>query len=129
MQDTVTTMSKHLKSGGVLLIEPWLSKERYDPDAEHKPTIGTMADGTKVVRTSKHGVDGNISVMVMHHDLDGPNGHAEFDEEHRLAMFSEDDFRKAFESAGLSFEFNAGGLKSYHDRSRGLYIGVKPVSN
>ncbi len=125
LQAAIGTMAKHLKPGGVLLVEPWLDKEHYDPNHDSPPDEGTLPDGTKVVRTAKHSVEGNLSVMMMHHELNGPSGHSEFDEEHRLAMHGAEDFKTAFEAAGLSFEFNETGLGSKHGKSRGLYVGVK----
>lgn len=125
LQLAVGNMAKHLKTGGVLVIEPWLDRESYNPNYEPPIDEGVLKDGTKVRRFAEMGIDGNISVLKMHHELDGPEGHREFDEEHRLAMHTSSDFQTAFNAAGLSFEFDKSGLQSNHDKSRGLYIGVK----
>lgn len=125
LQSSIAIMSTHLKNGGVLLVEPWLKMDQFDPDYKSPPDLGELPDGTKIKRTATASLEGNISVMLMHHELDGPNGHEEFDELHRLAMHSESDFRFAFTEAGLDFAFDPEGIEADRDKSRGLYIGVK----
>ncbi len=46
-----------------------------------------------------------------------------FTEQHDLGLFDDDQYRAAFEAAGLETYFDAEGLDG-----RGLYIGVKPIS-
>lgn len=127
LQAAVSNMARHLKKGGVLVIEPWLTRDRYDPNHESQPDTGTLENGTKVKRVAHHGVEGNTSVIRMHHELDGPNGHTEFDEVRRLAMHSAHDFMDAFDAAGLSFHIDDHGLQPGSQESRGLYIGTKRI--
>lgn len=123
LEKAIGNMAKHLKPGGVLLIEPWLTKETYEPNKPPHVLIGEKSEKSlKVTRTTSHGVDGDQTVMTMHHLVERPEGTEEFTEEHRLALYSRDDFQKAFEAAGLPMDYDEHGISG-----RGLYIGCKPA--
>lgn len=123
LQVAVANMVKHLKPGGVLVIEPWLQPGVFDPGRLPHTEVGELPERKlKVTRTAHNALEGNISVMNMHHVVESPEGTREFTEEHRLALYSHEEYEQAFIATGVSFVQDEQGLSG-----RGLYIGVKPA--
>lgn len=122
LEKAVKNMAGHLKPGGVLIVEPWLQPHVFDPNRPPHSETGELPEkGIKVTRTAHNGIDGNISVMNMHHVVETPTGKQEFTEEHRLALYTTEEYHQAFHEAGISFHQDDQGLSG-----RSLYIGVMP---
>lgn len=120
----VKNMSGHLKPGGVLFIEPWLQPGVFDPNRPPHTETGELPEKhLKVTRTAHNSIEGNISVLNMHHVIESPEGTSEFTEEHRLALYTREELGRVFTEAGLSFQYDEQGLSG-----RGLCIGTKPLS-
>ena len=62
MNRAVACMARHVKPGGVLIIEPWLTPDDWKPGSSfiHAGEIGT----DKVCRMSLSGQQGNLSVLL-----------------------------------------------------------------
>jgi ubiquinone/menaquinone biosynthesis C-methylase UbiE len=124
MKKAVKNMTSHLKPGGVLFIEPWLQPDVFDPNRPPHTQVGELPEKhLKVTRTMSSGIEGNISILNAHIMAETPNGTHEFSEQHRLALYTTDEFRSAFLEAGLAFRYDEQGLSE-----RGLYIGIKQLA-
>lgn len=117
----IEALGRHIKPGGVLIVEPWLSKEKFIPG--HVSIESSENDNMAVSRMGVSSVEGNVSVLSMHHMVGTSEGVEHFVEEHRLGMFSDQDFTNAYESAGLDITIDPEGLTG----RRGLCIGKKPL--
>jgi hypothetical protein len=117
----VTTMTKHLKPGGVLIVEPWLRPEQLREDRIWAVFVDEPE--LKIARMTTVERHGNIVDLYMHHMVGRPGNIEEFVEHHQEAMHSVDEYKNAFERAGLDVAYDEEGLIG-----RGLYIGVKPES-
>lgn len=113
----VANMADHLLDGGLLIVEPWLAPDGFDPQHIGGPTIGEGPD-INVVRMNGSRVEGRLSVMDFHHLIGRPGSVEYVVEEHALALYTNDEYRTAFEAAGLHAELDAEGLMG-----RGLWIG------
>ncbi len=114
----VRTMAGHLTAGGVLLVEPWLSAEEFDPDHIGGPTIG-QGERVTVVRMNSSRVEGRLSLMEFHYLVGRPGSVEHITESHALALYSADEYHDALVAAGLRVEHDPHGLMG-----RGLWIGV-----
>lgn len=124
LEKAIKNMVKHLKPGGVLIVEPWLQPGVFDPTRPPHAETGELPEkGLKVTRTAYTSLDGNISVMNMHHVVESPEGTKEFTEEHRLALYTPEEYQQAFKEAGISFTRDEQGLSG-----RSLHIGTKPAT-
>lgn len=115
-------MARLLKPGGTLMIEPWLR-----PDAYRSFGIVTYSvndPDLKVARMCIPGREDNVSVLDMHHLVARPDGIDYYVEAHRLRMFTEADFDRAFRAAGVVARFDPDGLDAV---GRGLWIAGKPA--
>jgi ubiquinone/menaquinone biosynthesis C-methylase UbiE len=122
LERTIRNFAKHLKNGGVVLIEPWFTKSAYVPGSPHMETY----DGkdTKIARLSVPRVKGSLSVIDMHYLV------AERDEDvkyfldrHELGLFEVDETLKILEEAGLKSRFLKHGLVD----KRGIFVGAKQL--
>jgi SAM-dependent methyltransferase len=116
----VANLAGHVAAGGVLIVEPWLGPDRYNPEHVAKPLVAE-GDGFYVVRANDAGVAGRLSVMEFHYLVTGPGTVEHFVEEHVIGMFTTDEYRAAFEAAGLVAEHDPEGLMR-----RGLWICHRP---
>jgi hypothetical protein len=78
-------------------------------------------DDLKIARLNTTERDGRLSVLHFAYVVVTPNEMSHFTEDHVLALFTEEEYRSALESAGLSVEHDPEGLMG-----RGLYIGTAP---
>ncbi len=116
----IRNFSRHLKTGGVLIIEPWFAKADYRPGRAHLTTYSD--EKIKIARECVSAIRGNISVMDMHYLIAERNGRVRhWVDRHELAMFSEREFLDAMHAVGLRAKFSKKGLM----KNRGLYLGVK----
>lgn len=115
---TITNLARHVASGGVLVVEPWLTPETIIPD---HVSLQTADDGvTRVARMGLVQVEGRVSRLTLHH-LVGRQGSVDyFQEQHDLRLWTRDEYESALVSAGLVPEYNDAGLVG-----RGLWLGVR----
>jgi len=118
--DAITTMAKHLKPAGVLVIEPWMEPDSVGPRNIH----GYLVDvpGMKIAHVGVSTLRDGVLVYEMHFLVGRPTGITSFVEVHELGLFTREEYRLAFESADLVVEFDEEGLIG-----RGLYIAIKPT--
>jgi ubiquinone/menaquinone biosynthesis C-methylase UbiE len=120
LKKTLTNFARHLKTGGVAIIEPWWTKASYRVGAVTMTTVGN--DDVKIARQSVSKVRGNVSIMDMHY-LIGERNKAVMHhvDRHELGLFERRDMLAFMREAGLRAHFHEQGLMP----DRGLYIAVK----
>jgi SAM-dependent methyltransferase len=113
---TAHTFAKHLKPGGLALVEPWLTPDVWIPN---RPHLLTHEEPELVLaRATLSGLrDERVSTTEMHYLVATPGGVEHFVEHHDLYLFTNDEMRSAFEAAGLAVEHDPEGLIG-----RGLWI-------
>jgi ubiquinone/menaquinone biosynthesis C-methylase UbiE len=116
MTRAIASMARHVGPNGVLIVEPWLTVETYNPGVSfiHAGEIGT----DKVCRMSLSGKEGNVSVLLLHYLRSTPDRIEHYSERLELGLFSREEMARGFESAGLEVRYNSEGLMG-----RGLYLG------
>lgn len=120
LQKTLGNFARHLKSGGVVIIEPWFTKKTYKVGTPHMTTYDGL--DIKIARLNVSSADGNTSVMDMHY-LVAEKGKAviHFTDRHELGMFEIDKTLELMKQVGLNSNYLKDGLM----KERGLLIGVK----
>ena len=111
-------LADHLEPDGVLIVEPWIS-----PDAWRDRHIGGVhvdEDELQAIRISLPRRDGPLSILELHYLIGTPDGVERVVEEHTLRLWRDDQYREAFERAGLRVELDQEGLVG-----RGLWICVR----
>ena len=119
LRSAIECVDRHLNPGGVALIEPWFTREKYVPGHIHMTTVDKP--DLKIARVSTSFREGRLSYFDLHYLVGTPEGTEHFVERHELGLFETDEMRAVLEEAGLSVIHDAEGLIG-----RGLFIGQKP---
>ena len=113
-------MARHVRPGGVLVVEPWFSPEQWQVGTTHATYIDQS--GLKLARMSISERKGDVSVLRFHFLVATLADVQYFNELHELGLFTREQYLAAFTSAGLTVGYNEQGLTG-----RGLYVGIKPL--
>ena len=117
LKKTIKNFSKHLNIGGILIIEPWITKKEYRIGDVNLQTYEDK--DIKIARETFAGTKENISVLEMHYLIaENKKGIKHFSEFHKLGLFEVDKTLRIMEDAGLKAKFKKTG-------GRGLYVGIK----
>ena len=119
LQKAIESMSRHLLSGGVLLVEPWFTPEQWN--AGRVSTILVDKPDIKIVRMTRGGIRGKISLLDFHYLVGTSKGIRHIVEHHEFGLFTHVAYMDSFKRAGLDVTHDPEGVDG-----RGLYIGTKP---
>jgi ubiquinone/menaquinone biosynthesis C-methylase UbiE len=118
MELAVAAMARHLLPGGVLAVEPWFSPAQWKPGMLHAMLVDEPE--LKIARMSlSEPAAGGLSVLEFHYLIGDASGVRHVTERHELGLFEPQEYRRAFENAGLKPQFAADGPSG-----RGLYFAV-----
>jgi len=115
----ITNMVQRLSDGGVVIIEPWYSREqatvgRYDVSVRRDA-------GVEVIRISKGEIEGDRHVRSFKYFVNDANGAVSHSDIHSMELFDKDKMWRIMNNAGLSMAYQ----KPSHLFSRGLMVGFK----
>jgi SAM-dependent methyltransferase len=113
--DTFGCIARHLQPDGVVVIEPWFTPDAWVVD---RPALLVVDQPElKIARMNVSARDGRFAILDFHYLVGTPAGVWQFSERHEMALFTDDEYKLAFEDAGLIAEHDPQGLTG-----RGLYI-------
>ena len=121
LRKTLDNFSRHLKPGGICIIEPWLTPASYKVGKAHM----TVYDGNdiKIARLNVSKAKGGISILEMHHLIAEKNKKIRYIvTREELGLFDTQETLKLMEGAGLDAKFLR---KNEFDRGRGILVGVR----
>jgi ubiquinone/menaquinone biosynthesis C-methylase UbiE len=121
LRRAVWNMGRHLKAGGVLIVEPWLTPTRYQ--SGRIDAVLVKQPKLKIVRMNRTIAKGNLSILDFHYLIGTPQGINHIKEVHGLGLFTHKQYVKSFHAAGLKVHYDSRGLMG-----RGLYSGTKPLN-
>jgi ubiquinone/menaquinone biosynthesis C-methylase UbiE len=118
LNQAVANLDKHLKPGGVLVVEPWFTPEDWYTGRIHATYIDQP--DLKIARMNLTGQDGTLSYFVFHYMVGTPEGITYFDERHELGLFTIDEYLASFRACSLEVIHDSRWLNQ-----RGLYLAKK----
>jgi SAM-dependent methyltransferase len=118
LRAAVAAMARHVASPGLLLVEPWIEPDRWQPSGPY--AVFVDEPDLKVARINVSPPAGETVVLEMHYLVGTREGVEHFTERHELGMFTRDQYLESFRAAGLDVEHDPEGLMG-----RGLYIGAR----
>lgn len=111
-------LAAHLAPGGVLVVEPWLTPDAWRDG--HVSAVYVDDPDLKLARIGPARREGRRSILELHYLLGTAAGVERAEERHVLGLFGEDEYRAAFEAAGLVVEHDREGLIG-----RGLWLATR----
>lgn len=117
LRRAIATMARHVLPDGLVIVEPWLTPDRFIDGHVHADVA--EGAGLKIARVGVSRRDGDVSVLDMHHIVGSEAGVERFFERHEVRLFTHEQYLSAFTAAGLVVVFDAEGLTG-----RGLYVGL-----
>ncbi len=122
LRQTIANFWRHLKPGGVMVIEPWFPPDGWFPGRIHATFVDEP--DLKIARMNTTGREGNLSYFVFHYMVGTPQGIETFSERHELGLFSVDEHLEAFRACGLEVARDPLWLNG-----RGLYVAARPLED
>ena len=116
LRKAVQCLASHTRPGGLLIIEPWFTPDKWVPNTVHALFIDEPL--LKIARINTSFVEGRLSIFDLHHLIGTPQGTEHVVEHHELGLFETDEMRTVMEDAGMAVEHEPRGLEG-----RGLFIG------
>jgi SAM-dependent methyltransferase len=117
LRRAIATMARHVLPDGLVIVEPWLTPDRFIDGHVHVDVA--EGEGLKVARVTVSRRTDDVSVLEMHHMVGTPAGVERFLERHEVRLFTHEQYLAAFTAAGLVTVFDDEGLTG-----RGLYVGL-----
>jgi SAM-dependent methyltransferase len=118
LDQAMAAFRRHLSPGGIVVVDGWVRRGSW-----HDPgTIQALSGATDqlaVARVTRSRRDGNRTALELHHLIGTVDGVEHVVETHVLTLFSDDEYRSAFERAGLTVDVVA---SPHPDRDR--YVGT-----
>ena len=101
LNTTVRRMADHLEPDGLLMVEPWIDPDDWKPGDIVRGGLVVDRDDLKIARMVISATQGRFAVMPMHHTIATLDGIEHFVETHEMFLATRDEYRHAFEAAGL----------------------------
>jgi SAM-dependent methyltransferase len=118
LDQTLRCLARHLVPGGVVIIEPWVFPDTFDPG--YVSADLARDNGRTVARVSHSIQEGDAVKMTVHYISADVTGARHLSDTHRLRLFTREQYGDAFARAGCTAEF------IQPERfGRGLFVGVK----
>ena len=108
--------SEHLLPGGIVIVEPWITPDKFEGGLPSMAPPVDKAD-IKICRMHVSERKGNISLLNFHYLVATRLGVERLNESHELALYSVEEMLAFFRAAGLNAEHDPVGIFG-----RGLYV-------
>lgn len=117
----IACMAKHVAPGGVLIIEPWILPENWQPGLVHSNFVDQP--DLKIARMSlSEPIQDGRGTLVFEYLIATTAGIERATEHHTVGFFTHEQYLGAIEAAGLHARFNPEGGWA----NRGMYLGTAP---
>jgi ubiquinone/menaquinone biosynthesis C-methylase UbiE len=120
VRKAVANFARHMKKGGVLIVEPWIRKSRWMDKTVHMQIYDS--DSLKIARVSYSWMEGGFSVLDEGYVIgERGRGISYVKDRHRMRFFEVGPTLAAMRKAGLEPSFTEDSLEP----KRGLIIATK----
>ena len=99
LRQAIFCMARHLVTGGVLIIEPWISLDKWEE--RHVGVQFVDQPELKIARIDTGERRNHIRILTFHYLVGTPNGVQYFTERHETGLFTVDDHMDVFKAAGF----------------------------
>jgi SAM-dependent methyltransferase len=117
--EALRTFRRHLAPGGLMVVEPWLTPEKWKVGVPSMVTVDKP--GLKLCRMNVSGRAGVLSILDFHYLVAGSGGVEHFEETHELALYTVSEMLAFFAAANVVVKYDEVGIFG-----RGLYVARLP---
>jgi SAM-dependent methyltransferase len=121
LDTAVAAMANHLAPGGVLVVDGWVRPDAWRDQSPPHTLVG-QADELTVVRVGRSERDGSETRLEMHYLIADAGRIEHRVEEHRMHLFTPEEYEGAFRAAGLGADVVESPMAG-----RDRYVGVAPA--
>jgi SAM-dependent methyltransferase len=100
LEMTIRNLKRHLTPKGILAIEPWHTPEQFKAGRTSLLTVDEP--DLKIARCCSSQVEGNLSILDLHHLICVPDGTKHFIEQLELGLFREQDYLDCLSEGGYT---------------------------
>jgi len=116
LRGATANMARHVAPGGVLLVEGWIDPADWVVGkASAHSSVGEHAAAARVMLSGR---EGDVSTIDMHYVIATLDGIEHVAEQHRLGLFTAQQYRDAVEATGMRYAREEGLT------GRGLHVGI-----
>ncbi|MBI2592287.1 methyltransferase domain-containing protein [Candidatus Saccharibacteria bacterium] len=119
LNKALKNFSRHLKKGGVLIIEPFIEPDKYIAGALFADMVNRPELKITRMNISKRKKD--IATLDFHWLIGTPKNISYYRDRHEVGLFDIEKFKKLMAEAGFDAAFLKDGLL----KDRGLFLGIK----
>ncbi len=117
---TLRNFVRHLRPGGVVIIEPWFTKSTATDGHVH--VLAQGSDDLKIVRVDYVRIKGDLSLLDERIIIaEKGKGITSYKDHMVMGLFEKEEFLRLMKKAGLEAKY----LKQSLAPGRGLYIGIR----
>jgi len=118
LRRTIANFGSHLRPGGIVVVEPWFSPEKYWTGR----VVANFVDKPelKIVWMYTSEAEGRTAILDSHYLVGTPAKIDHFTERYEVGLFRHRDYLEVFQKANLAVHYDNDGLMG-----RGMYIGLK----
>lgn len=118
MELSIVNMAKHLNKNGLLIVEPWFTPETWKNGL--LSSSYAESENLAVARMSISSSKDRLSILDFHFLVGSSKGIERFKERHEIGLFTLDEYKTAFNKAGLKANYQIDGVDG-----RGLFVAQK----
>lgn len=102
LESAISSMARHLKPGGWLILEPWVEPEEWKPELVDANESFDEATQVKILQARQASTDGNVSVLQIDYHIETPTETVDFSETHRLGLFTREQIESALRKSAFT---------------------------
>jgi SAM-dependent methyltransferase len=115
---TIRIFKRHLTGKGIIIIEPWHTPGQFKAGRTNLLTVDEP--DLKLARCCSSRVNGNISILDMHHLICTSQGTEHFVEHLELGLFEEKDYVEALSEGGFTVKH-----EKIRSNGNGVYLAFR----
>ena len=117
LERAIANMARHLRPGGIMIVEPWFSPDSYWTDRVTANFVDEPELKIAWMYTSE--LEEHVSILNIKYLVGTPEGVSFFTERHEIGLFTHEEYLRAFHNANLDVSYDSEGFFG-----RGMYLGV-----
>jgi hypothetical protein len=96
----VGSMARHVRPGGVLIIEPFFAPQAWKERTGAQGVVVSDTPDLAIARMADWKRQGNLVTLTFHYLVGTARGVEHFTEEHAMGLFTDEEHRAAFAQPG-----------------------------